>query len=101
MSIYQHFRKFEHVFVDQVLSWMVQVERTYTPYITDFLDPREQQIISSLIGANHDDIQFAFFGGYEGSERKRACIAPIYEEIQEETFGVTLLEGRYQQKFIS
>ena len=53
MSIYQHFRKHEHQFVDQVLSWKEQVERTYTSYITDFLDPRERKIIANLIGSSN------------------------------------------------
>jgi len=101
MSVYQHFRKFEHPFVDAVLSWVDNVERTYTPYVTDFLDPREQAIIASLIGTQHDEVKYAFFGGYEGSERKRGCIAPIYETVTEEMFGVTLLEASYPSKFVS
>lgn len=101
MSVYQHFRRFEHSFVDLVLSWMEQVERTYTPYITDFLDPREQAIIKSLIGTNSDMFQYEFFGGYEASERKRGCIAPFYEEITPEIFDLTLMEGTYPSKFIS
>ena len=101
MSIYQHYRKFEHPFVDGVLSWMEQVERTYTPYVTDFLDPREQEIISSIIGSHHDVLQYRFFGGYERSERKRCCIAPFYEEISTDTFRINLLEGTYPQKFVT
>lgn len=101
MSIYQHYRKHEHPFVDQVLSWKDQVERSYTPYLTDFLDPREQQIISSIIGTTNEQIKFAFFGGSESTERKRAIIAPYYEEIKEEDFDIQLLEASFQEKFIS
>lgn len=101
MSVHQHFRKFEHPFVDAVLSWMDQVERTYIPHVTDFLNPREQTIIANLIGTQHDELKYAFFGGYEASERKRGCIAPIYETITEETFALELLEGSYPSKFVS
>src|SRR5699024_5122098 len=101
MSVYQHFRKFEHPFVDAVLSWVDNVERTYTPYVTDFLDPREQAIIASLIGTQHDEVKYDYFGGYEGSERKRGCISTIYESDTEEMFGLTLLVASYTSKFIS
>src|SRR5690625_5617293 len=101
MSVYQHFRKFEHPFVDAVLSWVDNVERTYTPYVTDFLDPREQAIIARLIGTQHDEVRYAFCGGYEGSERKRGCIAPIYETVKEEMFDVNLLKEMYTRKLIS
>src|SRR5699024_5119148 len=101
MSVYQHFRKYEHPFVDAVLSKVVKVERTYTPYVTDLLDPRVQEIIDILNRTQQDEVKYAFDGGYEGSERKRGCIAPIYETVTEEMFGVTLLEASYQSKFVS
>ena len=45
MSIYQHFRPEERGFIDQVLNWKDFVENKYAPKLTDFLDPREQQIL--------------------------------------------------------
>ena len=86
MSIYQHFRKHEHPFVDQVISWKEQVERTYTSYLTDFLDPREQQIVSSIVGSSNEEIKFIFFGGGDETERRRGIIAPFYEEISDKQF---------------
>lgn len=99
MSIYQHFRKHEHPFVDQVLSWKEQVERTYTSYLTDFLDPREQQIVSSIVGSSNEEIKFIFFGGGDETERRRGIIAPYYEEISDKQFEMTLLEGTFDNKF--
>ena len=101
LSIYQHFRKHEHPFVDQVLSWKQQVEQRHKLYLTDFLDPREQQIVSSLIGAKHDDIHFSLHGGIELAERKRAIIAPFYEQINEQLFEVILLGATYPSKFMT
>lgn len=101
MDIYQHFRKEEQGFIDQVLSWKEQVERTFIPKLTDFLDPREQQIIEMLIGTNHDDLKLILFGGGSHNERKRAIIAPFYEEITEESFQLSLLQASYHEKFIS
>ncbi|HLR43463.1 MAG TPA: RNA-binding protein [Pseudogracilibacillus sp.] len=101
MSIYQHFRQHEHMFVDQVLSWKNQVETTYTSYITDFLDPRERHILSSLIGQNNEELQFASYGGVEDAERKRMIIAPFYEELEDEAFDIVLLEASFPQKFVT
>lgn len=101
MTIYQHFRKHEHPFVDQVLSWKEQVERNYVPYETDFLDPREQEIIKSIIGTTNEDIHFKFFGGTAATERKKAIIAPFYDEVMDESFDIMLLEARFQSKFIT
>ena len=101
MSIYQHFRKHEHPFVDQVLSWKEQVEQRYTQYLTDFLDPREQQIVSSLIGSKNEETQFSLHGGIESAERKRAIIAPFYEEINKQLFEVVLLNATYPSKFVT
>lgn len=101
MSIYQHFRKEEQPFIDMVLSWKEQVERTYQLKLTDFLDPREQQIIEMLIGTAGDDLQVASYGGGAYSERKRIIIAPFYEEITDESFGLTLMQASYPDKFIT
>lgn len=101
MSIYQHFRKHEHPFVDQVLSWKQRVERRHSLYVTDFLDPRDQQILSHIIGSKNDEIQFSLYGGLESSERKRAIIAPFYEEIHKQFFEITLLGTTYPSKFIT
>ncbi|WP_085992459.1 RNA-binding protein [Oceanobacillus senegalensis] len=100
MDIYQHFRKDEQPFIDQVLSWKEQVERTFVPKLTDFLDPREQQIVRMLVGTNHDDLKITTNGGGMYSERERAVIAPLYEEITEDTYMLCLLQATYQDKFI-
>lgn len=101
MGIYQHFRKEEHPFIDQVQSWKDVVEKTYQLKLTDFLDPREQQIVESLIGTENGDLQIKFHGGGRFTERKRAVIAPFYEEIKENTFQLTLLSASFNEKFIS
>ncbi|MFD1067215.1 YlmH family RNA-binding protein [Oceanobacillus locisalsi] len=100
MEVYQHFRKEEQPFIDQVLSWKDQVERSYIPKLTDFLDPREQEIVQMLIGVNQDELQVEAFGGSAYSERKRIVIAPVYETITEDMFQVELLEAAYPEKFV-
>src|SRR5690625_963536 len=101
MGIYQHFRKEEHPFIDQVLSWKEDVERTYRYKLTDFLDPREQQIVEEIIGTNQVDLKLASYGGHAHTERKRMIIAPFYEEISDDMFQVSVMQATYHAKFIS
>lgn len=100
MTIYQHYREEEHLFVDQVLSWKDQVERSYLLKISDFLNPREQKIVRQIIGEKNVDLQLKFFGGNEYVERKRAIIAPFYEELDQDDFELVLLESNYNDKFL-
>lgn len=101
MSIYQHFRKEEQPFIDQVLSWKEQVERSYQAKLTDFLDPRERQIAETVIGTANDVLQIKSFGGGDFTERRRILIAPFYEEITKASFQLTLMQAAYPDKFVS
>ena len=52
-AIMQHFRKDEQPFIETVIGWIREVENTYVPKLTDFLDPRERFIVESLtVGAD-------------------------------------------------
>ncbi|KIL44811.1 RNA-binding protein [Jeotgalibacillus soli] len=97
-SIYQHFRKEEKEFIDQVLGWKSDVELMYAQKLTDFLDPRQRFILESLIGST-GDILVSFAGG-EGAERKRALIYPSYYSPTQEDFQLQLLEIVYPSKFV-
>lgn len=100
MSIYQHFRPEEKEFIDQVLGWKLEVENRYAPKLTDFLDPREQFIVQSIIGSQSDSF-VQFFGGTSEVERKRALLYPDYFEPMEEDFQITLFEIDYPEKFVT
>ena len=101
MSIYQHYREVEHSFVDQILTLKEQVEMFYITQLTDFLDPRERQIVRSVIGETNTDIKFLFFGGDKEAERKRAIIAPYYEEKIVNDYELVLLQASFAKKFIN
>ncbi|GAB4072392.1 RNA-binding protein [Barrientosiimonas marina] len=101
MDIYQHFRKEEQPFIDQVLSWLDQVEKTYQSKLTDFLNPREQKIVDMLTGTSMMDLRVLKHGGSINAERQRVIIAPEYEEVTEDAFQLTLLQGTYHTKFVS
>ena len=50
----QHFRKDEQTFIEKVIGWQREVEDRFAPKLTDFLDPRERFIVSSIIGQQND-----------------------------------------------
>lgn len=58
-DIYQHFRKEEKQFIDLAMDWKEFVERTYAEKLTDFLDPRQQFILQSVVG-DGPDVRYAF-----------------------------------------
>lgn len=100
MELYQHFRKEEHQFIDHVMEWKEMVERQYAPKLTDFLDPREQQIVQSIVGSD-GDVRVSFFGGAPFAERKRALLYPPYFEADEGEYDIALFAVRYPGKFVS
>lgn len=100
MSVYQHFRPEEKEFIDQVLNWKETVENTYALKLTDFLDPREQEILKKIIGSNQD-VKWELFGGTPTVERKRAIIFPDYYHCENEDFQISLFEMDYPSKFIA
>lgn len=100
MNIYQHFRPEEREFIDQAINWKEYVEQSYAPKLTDFLDPREQQILATVIG-KHSEVKMELFGGAPGTERQRAFLYPEYMAAQPEDFQIKLFEIDYAKKFIN
>ncbi|OGX77991.1 RNA-binding protein [Exiguobacterium sp. SH3S2] len=97
MSVFDHYRPNERPFVEQVLDWVRQVEDNYLFKLTDFLDPREQQIVRQLVGkrlAIYED------GGFPGAERKRLLLTPDYYELDVNDFEVKILQIDYPTKFV-
>lgn len=100
MNLYQHFRKEEHGFIDQVIEWKEAVENQYSPRLTDFLDPREQEIVKLVIGTNGETL-VAFEGGKSDAERKRAMIYPSYYIPESSDYQLAFFEIKYPAKFLT
>lgn len=98
MSIYEHFRPEERSLIDHFLDLKDQVIDHYTPKLTDFLDPRQQTILKSVIGGE-EEIHLSVSGGYEHAERERALLLPSYFEEEENSFQLSYLEVQYPAKF--
>lgn len=99
-AIYQHFRKEEKSFIDQVFQWKIAVTDYYAPKLTYFLDPREQMIVQSIIGKN-GDVSLQLWGGNETVERKRAILYPSYYEVTDDDFELQCFQLTYPSKFIT
>ncbi|MCK1992553.1 RNA-binding protein [Peribacillus muralis] len=100
MSIYQHFRPEEKDFIDQAMNWIDQVKNSYAPKLSDFLDPRQQEILSSLLG-NDPEAKLQFNGGSDFVERKRVLIYPDYYSPEPSDFNISLYEISYPKKFVT
>lgn len=98
MSIFQHFRPEEKPFVEKMLEWVELVEVRGITRVTDFLDPRQAEILDSI--ANRvSGVNVCFQGGFDGAERVRAFIAPDYIEPTFDDFYIALVEIENRNPF--
>lgn len=89
-EIYAHFHPDERPFVDKAWEWVAKAAEQHVMKRTDFLDPRQANILMTL--ANRvPDVHLRLDGGYPGAERKRAFIAPEYRFLDDEEMGIQVL----------
>jgi RNA-binding protein YlmH len=91
--IYSHFHPDEHRFVDKAAEWVERAAVQHALKRTDFLDPRQAFIVTTLAN-RHPDVRIRLDGGYEQAERKRALIAPDYRSLEDEDIGILVLSIR-------
>jgi RNA-binding protein YlmH len=89
-EIYNHFHPDERHFVDRAAEFVAQAADGHAVKRTDFLDPRQAFIVSSIVNRELD-VQCRFDGGYTQAERKRAIIAPDYLYLDDEEMGIEVL----------
>lgn len=90
-GIYDHFHPDEKPFVDRAEEWIERSAQQHELKRTDFLDPRQAQILTILANRN-PDVSVRMDGGYEQAERKRAIIGPDYRNLDDERIGISVLE---------
>lgn len=90
-GMYNHFQPEEKPFVDRMQEWIERSAELHELRRTDFLDPRQQYIATTLVNRN-GEVSFRCDGGYEQSERKRAILAPSYIPVEYEDFQLQVLE---------
>jgi len=89
-DLYQHYHPDEKPFIDRSDEWLMKAAHEHQVKRTDFLDPRQAFILSSLAN-RYDGVQVVYNGGYPEAERKRALIMPEYRDPELEGAGVSLL----------
>ena len=100
MEYYLEHFKGDEVFCRQIMDIKERVEEQYFSQITSFLNPHQQDIVSSLIG-KHQGVSVMFDGGFDNAEMKRAIIYPSGFEISHEDFEIAVLSVRYPGKFVN
>lgn len=95
----QHFRKDEQTFIEKVIGWQREVEDRFAPKLTDFLDPRERFIVTSIVGQNNE-LSVQSFGGFDDAERQRLYICPNYFQPLENDFEISFFAVNYPSRFV-
>lgn len=99
-GIYQHFRREEYEIIDRFRSNISDVESDYTPFLTGFMNPREQFIAKNLVG-KRSSVKIEMNGGYKEADRKRILFYPDYFEPDISDYEMQLLEIQYPTRFVS
>lgn len=89
-ELYAHFRPDEKAFVDRAWDWVERAALRRETKRTDFLDPRQAFILSSLAG-HSGDVALRFDGGYPEAERRRAIVTPDFRDPADEDAGIAVL----------
>lgn len=74
-----------------ILDKIKIVKRNHSVETTDFLDPFERILATSILN-RFNDINFAEFGGFEESERKVIAIYPDYYDEKLIDYGIAALK---------
>ncbi|WP_276355908.1 RNA-binding protein [Cohnella caldifontis] len=99
-EIYSHFHPEEKAFVDRAWEWVERAAERHEMRRTDFLDPRQAFILSTLAN-RHPDAAVRLDGGSPEAERKRALIAPDYRALDEGDMGIAVLDISSEDRRIS
>lgn len=97
-NIEQHYRHDELSFLESIDDLVGRVENEYRPMLTNFLNPRQQYIVTTIAN-RYDSVQLEMNGGNSDSEMKRVLIYPDYYEPVPSDFLLTAFLINYPQKF--
>ena len=96
-KIEQHYSLDERPFLEKVRGFCQLVDDRYSPYLTDFLNPREIQIVEEL--AHYYNLKFFVSSTLESEEYGRVILAPEYYELDDDDFEIKRLEISYARQF--
>lgn len=97
-NLLQHFKPEEFPFIEKAEGWLSLVLEKGRRKRTDFLDPRQAEILRQLT-RHYGGITLLEEGGYEGAERRRFLLIPEGEDPREEDFQIAYLLIRPKGRF--
>lgn len=97
-NLFQHFQKDELPFVEKAIDIVERVNNIQAPILTDFIDPRQAEIINSIVNSNIGLTMF-FDGGYTSAERVRVLIAPDYWQPTDKELGLRYFKVKGLNRF--
>jgi len=80
----------DELLIRKIQDLIARVDRGMTKGYTDFLDPRQQILITRYF-SNHKYIKMEFYGGYEEAERKICGIFNEWDETNRDKFPISIL----------
>lgn len=90
-KILVHYNKEEYSFVEKVIDWADKVAKNHTPHLTDFIDPRQLEIIRDVVNS-YLTLTMFFYGGYQDAERVRVLIVPDYLTFNKDEMGLVIFQ---------
>lgn len=90
-NILIHYKKEEYPFIEQIIDWADKVSKKHTPYLTDFVDPRQLEIIRDVVNS-YQTLTMFFNGGYKDAERVRVLISPDYFFYDNNEMGLVIFK---------
>lgn len=96
-AIFQHFSGDEKDFVERMIGLCQQAEETYSYVLTNFLNPREEEILQSIAGYFHLNMHSS--RQLLATEFVRVILSPDYYTLVEDDFEMMALEICYPRKF--
>ncbi|MFU2163727.1 RNA-binding protein [Streptococcus pluranimalium] len=95
--LYQHYDTSEYDFIDKLSNIIYSVETSYAIYVTDFVNPRQEEIAHDLVAQTALTLYSS--RGLLTEEYHRLIIAPDYYQLNLDDFEISLVEICYAKKF--
>lgn len=96
-NIYQHFHPEEAPFIEKMMDQLRRVEDNYLLHVTDFLNPRQIEIVK-ILSASMNITCFSSSDHYH-TEYGRVILAPDYYQLDPLDYDISLVEISYHSKF--
>jgi RNA-binding protein YlmH len=101
-AIYQHFRESERPFIDKASDWIARVSDSYSLVTTDFLNPRQVFILTTLVNREHaGDIELYSSSAVAETEYVKVILAPSYYQLDVRDFDLSCLQIDFASKFVT